>query len=842
MSDHRQSYTQRAQAGSGSVVSAQPAPADPAPPANLTTLAREQLAAIVENTSDIIAVVDERARVKYISPTVLRILGYSGDAPPITGAFRLVHPDDQEAALLAFAEAVGTPGVHGPVLLRMAHADGSWLHCEFVANNLLDDPMVQGVILDIRDVSQRIATQQQFELLLESAPDAMVIVDPEGLITLVNRQTERLFGYERTELVGQPVEALIPDRFVAGHHIHRGRYLADPNFRPMGAGLALYGRRRDGTEFPVEISLSPLQTDGGMLVSAAIRDVTDRRAEQEQFQQLLESAPDAMVIVDADGHITLINRQTERLFGYEREELLGRPVESLIPERFVSAHRPHRQAYANDPRPRPMGAGFDLYGRRKDGTEFPVEISLSPLHAESGTIVSAAIRDVSERKALEEQLVHQALHDPLTNLPNRALLMDRIERALARSRRNQRTVAVLFLDLDRFKLINDSRGHVIGDGILRQVAERLSYVVRGSDTVARFGGDEFVVVTEVEERSEVALLGARLLTTFDDVMVLEGTEAFVTASLGISIARGGSTADSLVREADAAMYHAKGRGPGRVEFFDESIRVQAARRLETENDLHRALDRDEFCVRYQPIIAIDSGELVGAEALVRWQHPERGLLFPADFMPVAEETGLVDRIGLWVLGEALQQLAAWGVSDSLLMAVNLSAHQLRDPNLPEAVASELARAGVDPTSLVFEITESVLVDEGELVVNALHAIHDLKRLGVGLALDDFGTGYSSLGRLKRLPVDELKVDREFVQGLGTDRHDSAIVSATLAMAAELNLSVVAEGVETFEQLEHLRLLGCPLAQGFLFAEALPPEQFATLLAAHWDDGLRRDAG
>src|SRR5581483_2761380 len=391
------------------------------------------------------------------------------------------------------------------------------------------------------------------------------------------------------------------------------------------------------------------------------QDITGRRRVEEQFRDLLETAPDGIVIVDGDGRIVLVNRQTEKLFGWSREELVGQPVEKLLPERFRSRHVLNRQAYsASDLELRPMGAGLDLYARRADGREFPVEISLSPLRTEQGVWVSAAVRDVSERKLAQLQLAHQAVHDALTGLPNRVLVAERLDQALARSARTGCEVAVLFIDLDRFKLINDSRGHAAGDELLVAVADRLRRVVRASDVVARFGGDEFVVVCEDQTAGfEASLVADRIIEALHEPVVIDGQEIFLSASIGIAVADGSGGSDSLLRDADAAMYRAKEKGRSRCEFFDATMRTEAIAHLETQSALHRAVERDELRVFYQPVVDLSTGAVTGVEALVRWEHPQHGLVSPAQFVPLAEETGLIVPIGSWVLRETTAQLARW---------------------------------------------------------------------------------------------------------------------------------------------------------------------------------------
>jgi diguanylate cyclase (GGDEF)-like protein/PAS domain S-box-containing protein len=588
---------------------------------------------------------------------------------------------------------------------------------------------------------------------------------------------------------------------------------------------------------------------GGIVVTA--RDVTERieaeaalRESEQRYRAVTESASDAIVSADRSGNVISWNSGAEVMFGYTAADIVGEPLTVLMPERVVvqvllavghqEAHDSGiaRDAGSRDPR---VGRTLELAGRRADGTDFPLEAAISSWETSEGRFFSAILRDITERKRLEAQLTHQALHDPLTNLPNRALLLDRLEQGLERSRRDVGSTVVLFLDLDRFKLINDSYGHAFGDQVLVAVGDRLRGVVRGGDTVARFGGDEFVVVQEgVSSHAEAEEAGERLLRELEGEFEVDGVGVFVTASLGVSIGGEDSSADALIRDADAAMYRAKELGHGRAELFAEGFRVDAAARLATEHALHEAVDRNEFLLDYQPIVSLESGAVVGAEALVRWQHPHRGLLLPADFVVSAEETGLIAPIGAWVLGEACRQLACWQreKNASLSMAVNLSAYQLHSPHFAEVVSEQLRGTGVEPESLSFEITESILMEDVDLYVKALE---ELKELGVRIAMDDFGTGYSSLGYLKRFPIDELKIDRTFVNGLGRDRHDSAIVSATLTMAKELDISVVAEGVETGDQLRRLRALGCPLAQGFYFSPPVGAAAFGQWLnaCAHW---------
>jgi diguanylate cyclase (GGDEF)-like protein/PAS domain S-box-containing protein len=445
--------------------------------------------------------------------------------------------------------------------------------------------------------------------------------------------------------------------------------------------------------------------------------------------------------------------------------------------------------------------------------------------------VANVLADALERQATEDRIRHRALHDALTGLPNRVLFLDRVEQALARLRRRNSAAAILFLDLDHFKLINDSLGHQVGDDLLAAAAPRLKQAVRASDTVARFGGDEFgILLDDIKDEREAAETAERIASVFTRPFVLAGSEHFVTTSIGIAMARGGELAEEVIRDADAAMYRAKEHGRARYEMFDEVMRGRAIARLRVENDLRRALERDELRLDYQPIVSLHDLSIVQVEALLRWDHPDRGVVYPSDFIPVAEENGLIEPIGRWVLEHASRQAAQWYRDRPdvapIGMTVNLSPIHLAKRDLPGMVGEVLHATRLPASCLSLDVTESVMLRDVAPLADALRALKDL---GVRIVLDDFGTGYSSLGYLTHLPLDALKVDRSFIDGLGVEPRDTAITEAIAAMAQALSLEVVGEGVETERQANELRRLGIELAQGFLFSPPVSAPEITRLV-------------
>jgi diguanylate cyclase (GGDEF)-like protein/PAS domain S-box-containing protein len=716
--------------------------------------------------------------------------------------------------------------------------DGSQFLASVTFTALRDaDGKLRGFSEISRDLSESKESEARYRGLLEAAPDAMVMVDQGGEIVLLNVQAEKQFGYHRDELIGQKVKNIIPKGFAERLIADGIRSAAEALAQQIGTGIELNGRRKDGSEFPIEIMLSPLESAEGILVTAAIRDISVRKAAEEHLAQmearyrgLLEAAPDAMVVVDQGGEIVLLNVQAEKQFGYRRDELIGQKVKNIIPKGFAERLVADALRSAEDALAQQIGTGIELNGRRKDGSEFPIEIMLSPLEGAEGVLVTAAIRDITTRKKAEALMIHSSEHDFLTGLPNRMLLSDRVNQAIRLAIRHKKKVAVLFLDLDGFKHINDSLGHPTGDKLLQSVGKRLVDCVRGSDTVSRQGGDEFVVLLSEEDDSEdVSVTAKRMLRAVAEAHFVDQHDLHVTCSVGVSLyPDDGLNAETLIKNADTAMYQAKENGRQTYQYFKPAMNVRAVERQSLEESLRRALERQEFVVHYQPKINLKTGRISGAEALLRWTHPTRGPVPPGQFIPVAEDCGLILPIGTWVLRQACQQAQAWVDAGLTLgtMAVNISAMQLRNESFVEGVFAILQDSRLDPRLLELELTESVLMKHAESTASILTA---LRERGVQVAVDDFGTGYSSLSYLRKFPIDALKIDQSFVSQITTVPDEIIIVKAVIGMGRSLKLRVVAEGVETQEQLAFLQAHQCDEAQGYYFSRPVLPEQFAKLL-------------
>jgi diguanylate cyclase (GGDEF)-like protein/PAS domain S-box-containing protein len=569
-----------------------------------------------------------------------------------------------------------------------------------------------------------------------------------------------------------------------------------------------------------------------MLERAANVDVLFE--EKERAEVTLNSIGDAVISTDVSGLVIYLNGMAESMTGWSRDQAAGHTLEEVF--HIIDAT-------TREPVKNPMALAiqgnktFSLTPNcvliRRDGVEAAIEDSAAPIHDRQGKVAGAVMvfHDVTKTRAMSARMAYLAQHDSLTDLPNRILLKDRLIHAMALAHRHQQKMAVLYLDLDRFKNINDSLGHAMGDLLLQSVAQRLVACVRTSDTVSRHGGDEFVVLlSEATHAQDAGISAQKMLIAVSKSHNIDRHDVSVTASIGIATyPDDGTDAEALMKHADFALLHAKDSGRNNYQFFKPDMNVRALERQSLESGLRHALERHEFALHYQPEINLETGAIVGVEALIRWRHPERGLVPPNQFIPVAEECGFIVPISQWVLREGCRQARAWQDAGfaPISIAINISAVELRGKDFVAEVRATLAETGLDPRCLVLELTETFLMQDSPHTLAVLQALKDL---GVHLALDDFGTGYSSLSYLRRFPIDTLKIDRSFVSNLTTDDNDASIVSAVINMGKSLHMRVVAEGVETREQLQFLQEHGCPEGQGYYFSRPMVAAEFTQLLA------------
>jgi diguanylate cyclase (GGDEF)-like protein/PAS domain S-box-containing protein len=544
-----------------------------------------------------------------------------------------------------------------------------------------------------------------------------------------------------------------------------------------------------------------------------------------RFRSVIESARDAIVLTDSAGLIVSWNKGAEAIFGYASLDIVGKPVTTLFPVDYTDIHTTNSEinALIGSGLLHPGTKAVEISGITKDGSQFPIEISASSWKTANGTFYSGIIRDISERRSLEEQLTHQALHDPLTRLANRVLFRNRVEHALTRSVRGENEVAVLFLDLDNFKTINDTLGHAAGDTLLISVAERLTGCLRSSDTASRLGGDEFAVLIEDTAGTEGGITVAeRIREVLRTPILISGKEVWVGASIGIATSTGTKESpEELLRNADVAMYIAKSQGKNQYAVFENAMHDAVIRKAELESELRTGIEGQEFEMVYQPIIDLKDGRVTAMEALVRWNHPRDIAIGPDEFIPIAEETNQIAKLGRWILNEACRQASAWHSEfvdvGPIDITVNISNRQFLDDDLVDAVRTALDNSGLDPTRLVLEITESTMLRNTETTIEKLN---HLRSLGVRLAIDDFGTGYSSLSYLHKFPIDVLKIDRSFIEKINEGLEGAAMAKAIISMSETLHLDTIAEGIETTDQITTLKDLGCEMGQGYLFARPL----------------------
>ncbi len=764
----------------------------------------------------------------------------------------LNHTFEQQFGISA-AEAIGKtatrldiwdlPGTGTELLRRLQDEGLSNLETPFRRRNgerfiglmsaqpvMLDD--TQALVVSVRDITELKRTQQQLQISEEkfakafhATPDGMLITrQQDGCIIEANEGFSLITGYENHAVIGQTTVGLA----IWNDLQDRERMMQQVREEGQARDLQAWIRSRDGQLRLAELSVQPLLIDDIPCILTIARDITERQQMQERLHQaatVFENTAEGVMITDTEQRITAVNRAFSTITGYSEAEALGQTPRLLSSGQHDSAfyaamwHQLAADGHWQG----------EVWNKRKNGELYPEWLTISAVRNPTDTVTHfvGVFADISTLKHVQARLDHQAHHDSLTGLPNRLLFESRLDAALRDALSDNHQGAVLFLDLDRFKHINDSLGHPVGDALLKSIALRLREQLRDIDTVARLGGDEFIVLLPGLLRPQDAeRVAAKLLSCFNAPFQADTHEFFISASIGVSLfPSDGNDVATLVKNADAAMYNAKAKGRNRIERYTRDLTFQANERMTLEHELRRAIERDELSLHYQPKMCLQSGNLVGAEALIRWRHPVFGDIPPDRFIPLAEDSGLILQIGDWVLQEACRQMREWQRQHAPFgpLSVNLSGSQLSQPQLAERIANTLSDFGLDACYLQLEITEGFIMTQAE---EALGVLHELKSLGLQLAIDDFGTGYSSLSYLKRLPLDILKIDKSFVRGLPGDPDDAAITRAIIALGRSLQMTVIAEGVETKAQEIFLTSEGCEQIQGYVVSRPLSAESFA----------------
>lgn len=691
-----------------------------------------------------------------------------------------------------------------------------------VVSDITARKRVEQKLITLKEQSEQ--NESKFRAITEQSSEGITVADTYGKYTFVNSAFCEMIGYSEEELLQMTVfDVKAPEQDTSSFERTKSS--------EEGKQVHVLLQRKDGTKFMSEVTGKMIEFGGVMQVLGTVRDISDRVKAEEQIRTLslaIEQSPVSVLITDADANIEYVNSAFEKVTGYKAEEVIG-----ANPRLLKSGNTPDKQ-YRKLWDAISSGESWEgeFENRKKNGETFWEHAHFAPVVDTNGKIQHylAVKEDVTMRKKQEDRILHQAHFDALTNLPNRFLALDRLSQLINEAKRDEELVAVMFLDLDDFKKINDSLGHETGDKLLIEAAARLSHIVRGGDTVGRLGGDEFIVILGgITDTNDAHHTAENLLNRFRDAFHIDGRELILTVSIGIAIfPQDGDSASDLLRNADSAMYHSKDLGRNTYSYFTQAMNRGVSRRLALEEQMHGALGRNEFSLVYQPQIDLASGRIIGAEALLRWCNPAIGEVSPSEFIPVAEQSGMIVQLGQFVLNEVLSVADRWQqkyVRD-FRISVNLSPRQFRDPGLVEFIAGALRKSGVAGDTLELEITEGVLMSGHSYIHDALD---QLSEIDVQFSMDDFGTGYSSMSYLRSYPFHALKIDQSFIAGISEDTTDQELITAIIAMAHGLNLKVVAEGVETDEQLLFLKGLGCDYAQGYLFSKPVKPVELDAIL-------------